>query len=95
MEDTLDHLRSGALPFYSGDQLAVDFVVSGDLDNPKFNLAENFMARLSYGIAEKLGVSNKDIGGSVIGIGTDGSVSCPSSRCPGTLRVGGFKVLFL
>jgi hypothetical protein len=72
----------------SGDQLAVDFVLSGDLDNPKFNLAENFMARLSYGIAEKLGVSIKDIGGSIIGIGTEG-----------TKKIGegikeGFKKLF-
>ena len=39
----------------SGDQLPVDFVVSGDLDNPKFNVAENFMTGLSYAIAETTG----------------------------------------
>ena len=57
----------------SGDQLPIDFVVSGDLDNPKFNIAENFMGKLSLGIAEKLGVSIKDIGGSVFGVGTEGT----------------------
>jgi hypothetical protein len=72
----------------SGDRLPVDFVVSGDLDNPKFNIAENFMAKLSFGIAEKLGVSVKDIGESIFGIGAGG-----------TKKVGeeireGFKKLF-
>ncbi len=57
----------------SGDQLPVDFVVSGDLDNPKFNVAENFMTGLSYAIAEKLGVSVQDIGGSIFGVGTEGT----------------------
>ncbi len=72
----------------SGDRLPVEFVVSGDLDNPKFNIAENFMAKLSFGIAEKLGVSVKDIGESIFGIGAGG-----------TKKVGeeireGFKKLF-
>ncbi len=57
----------------SGDQLPIDFVVSGDLDNPKFNIAENFMAKLSFGIADKLGISVKDIGGSIFGVGTEGT----------------------
>ncbi len=57
----------------NGDQIPVDFVVSGDLDNPKFNITENFIARFSYGMAEKLGVSIKDIGGSIISVGAQGT----------------------
>lgn len=57
----------------SGDQIPVDFVISGDLDNPKFNIAESFMGRLSFGLAEKLGFSIKDIGESVFGLGTEGT----------------------
>ncbi|HNT42936.1 MAG TPA: DUF748 domain-containing protein [Syntrophorhabdaceae bacterium] len=57
----------------SGDQIPVDFVISGDLDNPKFNIAENFASRLSFSIAEKLGFSVKDIGESVFGLGTEGT----------------------
>jgi len=57
----------------SGDQIPVDFVISGDLDNPKFNIAENFASRLSFGIAEKLGFSVKDIGESVFGLGAEGT----------------------
>ncbi|MBP1747496.1 MAG: hypothetical protein H6Q52_35 [Deltaproteobacteria bacterium] len=54
-------------------ELPVDFVVSGDLNNPKFNITENFMTKLSYGMAEKLGVSVTDIGGSIFGVGTEGT----------------------
>jgi hypothetical protein len=57
----------------SGDQIPVDFVISGDLDNPKFNIAENFASRLSFSIAEKLGFSVKDIGESVFGLGAEGT----------------------
>lgn len=57
----------------SGDQLPVDFVIAGDLDNPKFNITENFVSRLSFGIAEKLGLSVKDIGESVFGVGAEGT----------------------
>jgi len=57
----------------SGDQLPVDFVIAGDLDNPKFNIAEDFVSRLSFGIAEKLGLSVKDIGESVFGVGAEGT----------------------
>jgi hypothetical protein len=57
----------------SGDRIPVDFVIAGDLDNPRFNIAENFMSRLSFGLAEKLGLSVKDIGQSVFGLGTEGT----------------------
>lgn len=57
----------------SGDQIPVDFVISGDLDNPRFNISEDFVKRLSFGIAEKLGFSVKDIGESVFGLGAEGT----------------------
>ena len=57
----------------SGNEVSVDFVIAGDLDNPRFNIAENFVSRLSFGIAEKLGFSVKDIGESVFGVGAEGT----------------------
>lgn len=57
----------------SGDQIPVDFVVAGDLSNPRFNIAENFTNGLAFGVAEKLGFSVKDIGGSVFGVGAEGT----------------------
>lgn len=72
----------------NGDQLPADFVVSGDLDNPKFNIIDTFMTKIAYGIAGKLGVSVENIGGSIFGVGAEG-----------TKKVGegikeGFKKLF-
>lgn len=72
----------------SGDKLPIDFVVSGNLDNPQFNITENFMAQLSFAIMDKLGVSVKDIGSSIVGVGA-----------AGTKKVGegikeGFKKIF-
>lgn len=72
----------------SGDRLPVDFVVSGNLDNPKFNIAEDFMTKLSFGVADKLGISIKDIGGSVFGVGTEGT------KKTGEGIKEGFKKLF-
>ena len=57
----------------NGDQLPSDFIVTGDFDNPKFNLIETFMTRISYGIAGQLGVSVEDIGGSIFGVGAEGT----------------------
>jgi hypothetical protein len=71
----------------SGDQLPLDFVVSGDLDNPKFNIAENFMTKLSYAIAEKLGVSVQDIGGSIFGVGTEGTKKVGESLREGVKKL--------
>ena len=55
------------------DQIPVDFVVDGDLDNPRFNLTDTFVNKLALGIAEKLGLSVKDMGGSVFGLGVEGT----------------------
>ncbi len=57
----------------SGERIPFDFVISGDLDNPRFNIAESFVSRLSFGIADKLGFSIKDIGESVFGLGAEGT----------------------
>lgn len=57
----------------NGDQLPADFIVSGDLDNPKFNVIETFMTKISYGIAGQLGVSVENIGGSIFGAGAEGT----------------------
>ena len=55
-----------------GDRIPVNFVVEGNLDNPKFDLRENFVARLSEGMADKLGFSLKQIGQGVLGAGEAG-----------------------
>lgn len=55
----------------SNNEIPVKFLVEGSLDNPKFSLAESFSARFSSGLAEKLGLSVKDIGGSAVNLGSD------------------------
>ncbi len=55
------------------DEIPVNFVVEGDLDNPHFNIRENFAERLAMGIAEKLGITLRRIGESLLDIGTEGT----------------------
>ncbi len=55
------------------DEIPVDFVIDGDLDNPRFNLADTFVNNLALGMAEKVGLSVKDIGGSIFGLGAEGA----------------------
>ena len=62
----------------SNNEIPVKFVVEGSLDNPKFSLAESFSARFSSGLAEKLGLSVKDIGGSAVNLGSEGAKSVGS-----------------
>ncbi len=50
----------------SNDELPVDFVVEGSLDNPSFSLRENLMKRFTVGIAGKLGLSVVETGQNVI-----------------------------
>ncbi len=40
----------------SKNELPLDFVVEGRLDNPQFSLREHFMRRISVGLGEKLGL---------------------------------------
>ncbi|MGE5855893.1 MAG: DUF748 domain-containing protein [Syntrophaceae bacterium] len=48
------------------NQIEFDFVVEGSLDNPKFNLREDLVTRLTVGLAKKLGLSVIETGESVI-----------------------------
>jgi hypothetical protein len=56
-----------------GDQIPLNFVVEGDLDNPAVNLREHIAARLSAGMAEKLGYSLKGMGRSMFTVGSEGT----------------------
>jgi hypothetical protein len=55
------------------DEIVVNFVVEGDLDNPKFNLRESLMNRISISMAEKLGLSIKRIGESIVETEAEGA----------------------
>jgi hypothetical protein len=50
----------------NNNQIAVTFILEGDLENPKFNLKEKFIEEVSIAIAQKLGLSIKEIGESII-----------------------------
>jgi uncharacterized protein involved in outer membrane biogenesis len=54
------------------NEIVVNFVVEGDLNNPKFNIRESFMEKVSIAIAEKLGLSIKRIGESIVIFGAEG-----------------------
>lgn len=68
-----------------GGQIPVDFVISGDLDSPKFNITEDFKRKLAIGIAAKLGFSIIDVGKSVFGVGTEGT----QKTGEGVMGIGG------
>jgi hypothetical protein len=57
----------------NNDEIVVNFVVQGDLNNPKFNLRESFMNKISIAMAEKLGLSIQRIGGSIVETGAEGA----------------------
>ncbi len=57
----------------NNNEIVVNFVVEGDLDNPKFNLRESFMEKVSIAIAEKLGFSIKRIGETIVISGAEGA----------------------
>lgn len=56
----------------NNNEIAVSFVLEGDLDNPKFSLGNKFTEKLSIAIAEKLGLSIKKIGESIVIFGAEG-----------------------
>jgi len=56
----------------NNNQIAVNFVLEGDLDNPKFSLREKFIEKVSVAIAQKVGLSIKEFGESIIIIGSEG-----------------------
>jgi hypothetical protein len=55
------------------NEIVVNFVVEGDLNNPKFNLRESLMNKISIGMAEKLGLSIQGIGESIVETGAEGA----------------------
>lgn len=57
----------------NNNQIAFDFILEGDLDNPKFNLRESIVERITLGIASKLGLSVTGIGESIIEFGVEGA----------------------
>ncbi len=64
--------RSMVLSFLknNNDEISLDFVLEGDLNNPRFNLRENFATRLSVGLANKLGFSIVGAGSAIAGGGS-------------------------
>jgi len=63
--------RSMALSFLknNNNEISLNFVLEGNLNNPRFNIRENLATRLSVGIANKLGVSVTGAGETVAGGG--------------------------
>jgi hypothetical protein len=55
------------------NEIVVNFVVEGDLNNPKFNLRESIMNKISLEMAEKLGLSIQRIGESIVETGAEGA----------------------
>jgi hypothetical protein len=57
----------------SNGQIAVDFTLDGDLDDPRFSLNDSFAHRLGTGLAEGLGISieglTRGVGGAANSIG--------------------------
>jgi hypothetical protein len=56
----------------NNNRIVVDFILEGDIDNPKFNLRDNFIEKMTIGLAGKLGLSVKRIGESIVVLGTEG-----------------------
>jgi hypothetical protein len=61
--------RSMALSFLknNNNEIHLNFVLEGDLNNPRFNIRENLATRLSVGMANKLGVSVTGAGETLAG----------------------------
>lgn len=46
--------------------ITIDFIIEGDINNPKFNLRESLLQKITIGLADKLGLSVTRIGESII-----------------------------
>lgn len=57
----------------NNNEIVVHFILEGDLDNPQFNLRESFMDKVSIAMAEKLGLSIKRMGESIVIFGAEGA----------------------
>jgi len=60
-------------------EIALKFVMEGDLKNPKFNLRESLMNTISVAMADKLGLPLKGITEAVTGVGAKGAKEVGSS----------------
>jgi hypothetical protein len=56
----------------NNNEIVTNFTLEGDLDNPRFNLRESLIDKITLGLAEKLGLSVTKIGESIIGFGAGG-----------------------
>ena len=67
--------RSAVINFLksNNNEIVVTFVLEGDLDNPRFNLQNTFMQKITIALAEKLGLSVRTIGESVVVLGAEGA----------------------
>jgi hypothetical protein len=63
----------------SNNEIPLNFVIEGDLNNPKFDIKENAMHRISIALAEKLGLPIKGIPEAATGIGAKAAHGVESS----------------
>ena len=63
----------------TNNEISVGFIIEGNLDNPQFNLQEEFVKRLAMGLAGKLGFSVEGIGQALLGGGVKGGENVGSS----------------
>lgn len=48
------------------NEITVDFVIEGNIRNPKISLRESFLQKFTLGLAEELGLSITRIGESIV-----------------------------
>jgi uncharacterized protein involved in outer membrane biogenesis len=63
----------------NNNEIPISFIIDGNLDNPQFNLQEEFVKKLAMGLAGKLGFSVEGIGQALLGGGVKGSENVGSS----------------
>jgi hypothetical protein len=63
----------------SNNEIPVNLVIEGNLDNPRFDLKENLMNRISVAVAERLGLPIKGITEAVAGAGAKGATDIGST----------------
>lgn len=56
----------------NNNEIALDFTVQGNIDDPQFSIRESIMKKLTVGLAEKLGSSVVGAGSAVLGVGKEG-----------------------
>ncbi len=73
----------------ANNEIVLDFVVEGSLDDPTFTLREAMMKRIAMGLGQKLGLSALAAGGSVITEGARGLKEAGRTVCQGLNRLLG------